>query len=69
MFDHIATGIVRQIQRLTEERDAFRQDAVRYRRLRDRTATRLRVWLPHEHDAGATGPFDLQHLDAALDAE
>ena len=69
MLDSIANDIIGRIQRLTEERDAFRQDADRYRRLRDRTTTLLRVWLPNEHDAGTTGPFDLEHLDAALEAE
>ena len=54
---------------VVDEFAAMRKDAARYLKLRDRTATRLRVWLPNENDAGATGPFDLQHLDAALDAE
>lgn len=52
-----------------DELAAMRKDAARYRKLRDGTKTRLRVWLPNEGDAGATGPFEFQSLDAALDAE
>lgn len=52
-----------------DELAAMRKDAARYLKLRDRTKTRLRVWLPNESDGGATGPFELLNLDAALDAE
>ena len=43
------------------------KNAESYRHLRDRSKTRLRVWLPQE-DGGATGPFDLGHLDAEIAA-
>ena len=34
MLDSFAKDIIRRIQRLTEEREAFRRDAERYRKIR-----------------------------------
>ena len=68
MYNELSLGIVAETAALRQECESLRKDAERYRHLRDRSKTRLRVWRP-ENDGGATGPFDLTRLDAAIAAE
>ena len=68
MFDPIATGIVRQIQRLTEERDAFRQDAERYRWLEAKCGANGTLIVASVSEFGID-PWSGDDLTGKIDAE
>ena len=67
LLDHVC-NLVSSSEHLRLSFEALRNDAEMYRHLRDRSKTQLIVWRP-EDDGGATGPFDLGHLDAEIAAE
>ena len=47
---------------------ALRKDAERYRWLRTHRVHQFSTWRKDTDGVGATGPFYLEHLDAAIDA-
>ena len=62
------SGAVLALKAACDEIQSLRKDAERYRKVRDRTKTKLRIWLQNDFDGSCTGPFYGEHLDAALDA-
>ena len=57
-----------KIEALVAERDALRNDAERYRWLRTHRVHQFSTWRKDTDGVGATGPFYVEHLDAAIDA-